>query len=191
MPKRSRPRGPVQTLTIESLPLDSVRHFFDKPEPQHFYSLCSVLVTMADAGREDALTLLLGLAFRNRHDLGRMVRLVEAVRRLRHPEIPPFLASEFTRVPSTPQSRTYLTVVLEALCRFSTPEARQVLVELSKDPRVGTRYRAHMREYLSLRDTGRGSYLEELRGIGDDPELSGVDHDEVIYTASRTARRSP
>jgi len=137
-------------LTLESVPLDSVRHFFGKPEPEHFRSLCSFLVSLAAAGREDALTLLFGLAFRNRHDLVRMLHFVQAVRPLQHPEIAPLLASEFTRVPSTPQSRTYLTAVLDTLFRLHTPESREALFELSDDPRVGTRYRGHIREYLTI-----------------------------------------
>ena len=40
-------------------------------------------------------------------------------------------------------------------------------------------------QYLSNRDTAHGSSLEELRGIGHDPGLSGIDHDEVLYGSVR------
>ena len=40
-------------------------------------------------------------------------------------------------------------------------------------------------EYLSHRDAAQGSSLEELRGIGHDPDLSGIDHDEVLYGSAR------
>jgi hypothetical protein len=148
---RFQNRRPLQSITVESLPLDSVRHLFAKPEQEHFRSLCSFLVCLAAAGREDALTLLFGLAFRNRNDLVRMSHFVRAVRPLRHPDIATLLASEFTRVPSTPQSRTYLTAVLESLFQFNTQESREILFELSDDPRIGTRFRSHIREHLGGR----------------------------------------
>ena len=142
----SRPRGFV--LPIETLPLDSIRHFFTKTEPEHFRSLCSILVSMAHASREDALTLLLGLAYRNRHDVSRMLLLVRSVRGLRHPEVIALLASEFTRVPSQPSSRTYLTTVLESLEVARTQLSRQALFDLAHDPRVGNRYRQRIIAYL-------------------------------------------
>jgi hypothetical protein len=149
MSPRSRTLKVPQSLTVGSLPLDSVRHFFGKPEPEQFRSLCSVLAAIAGEGREDALTLLFGLAYRNRHDLVRMLYFVRAVRSLEHPELVSLLASELTRVPSTPQSRTYLTAVLDTLFQFHTAESGNALLELSNDPLVGSRYRVHIREHLS------------------------------------------
>ena len=143
---KSKPRSVI--LSMDTLPLDSIRHFFAKPEAEHFRSLCSILVAMTQSGRDDALTLLLGLAYRNRHDVSRMLLLVQSVRGLRHPEVIALLASEFTRVPSSPSSRTYLTAVLESLESAQTRESWHALLGLSHDSRVGTRYRDRIRRYL-------------------------------------------
>lgn len=40
-------------------------------------------------------------------------------------------------------------------------------------------------EYLSRRNAAADSSLEDLRGIGRDPGLSGADHDAVLYGAPR------
>ena len=80
------------------------------------------------------LTLLLGLAYRNRHDVSRMLLLVQSVQGLRHPEVIALLASEFTRVPSSPSSRTYLTAVLESLESAQTRESWHAL--LAKNVKV-------------------------------------------------------
>ena len=146
MQPKSRPRTFV--VSMETLPLDSIRHFFEKPEPEHFRSLCSVLVAMAQAGREDALTLLLGLAYRNRNDVARMLLLVYTARSFYHPEVVALLASEFTRVPSKPSSRTYLTTILESLEAARTPESWHALLDLARNPLVGSRYRQRIRRYL-------------------------------------------
>ncbi len=48
-------------------------------------------------------------------------------------------------------------------------------------------------EYLSQRDRSTGTELEELRGLGRDPGLSGADHDAVLYGTPRSAsgKRTP
>jgi hypothetical protein len=103
---------------------------------------------MAAAGREDALTLLFGLAYRSRDDFDRLQSLVRSTRALRHPEVVMFLAAEFTRVRSSPQSRSYLSLILESLFQSNSPASREALSTLLLDSRVGARYRSHIREYL-------------------------------------------
>lgn len=43
-----------------------------------------------------------------------------------------------------------VAAVLDTLFQLHTPESREALFELSDDPRVGTRYRGHIREYLTI-----------------------------------------
>jgi len=148
MAVKPKPKAHKFILSMESISLDSIRHYFSNPQPEHFHSLCSVLVAIAHAGRQDALTLLFGLAYRNRNDISRMLVLVRAARSLNHPEVVALLASEFLRVPSQPSSRTYLTTILDALEVVRTRESWQALCDLAHDSRVGPRYRDRIRRHL-------------------------------------------
>ena len=167
MPTCSKPKAGGFTLSMETLPLDSACHLFAKREPEHFRSLCSILVAMADCGREDALTLLLGLAYRNRADLSRMLLFARCVRGLRHPEIVAFREFEVTSVASQPATRTYLATVLESLESIHTEESWAALLRLGQDDRVGPGYRARIREHLD-------SVAPPKAGATGDPTEPGV-----------------
>lgn len=133
---------------METIPLGSVTHLINKPEPKHFHSLCYALVSMAHTGREDALTFLFGLAYRNRDDTPKMLILLQAANVLCHPEFVTFFASEFIRVPSLPSTRTYRTAIIEFLEGVDTQESWQALLDLSDDTRVGVRFRERIRRYI-------------------------------------------
>jgi hypothetical protein len=103
---------------------------------------------MANSGRNDALTLLFGIAYRNRNNYARMNNFVEAVSAFRHPEIIEFIANEMMRVPSLPATRTYLRTLLKELLRINSDQSIHLLEELQNDKRLGVRFRTRIKQYF-------------------------------------------
>jgi len=109
-------------------------------------------MAMAETGRKDALSLLFGIAWRNRDNYPRMISIIRAVSPYRHPEFIELIASELIRVPSSPASRTYLRTLLKELLRAGTEQSEILLAALENDKRLGTRYRATIKEYFQDRE---------------------------------------
>jgi hypothetical protein len=103
---------------------------------------------MAKSGRNDALALLFGIAYRNRNNYARMSNFVEAVSAFRHPEIIESIANELTRVPYSPKARTYLRTLLKELLRINTDQSIELLTDLQNDKRLGVRFRTRIKQYF-------------------------------------------
>ncbi|MDR3669205.1 MAG: hypothetical protein P4L36_00075 [Holophaga sp.] len=58
-----------------------------------------------------------------------MNNFVEAVSIFRHPEVVEFIANELTRVPYSPQARTYLRTLLKELLRINSDQSIHLLVD--------------------------------------------------------------
>lgn len=138
----------LDTISMETLPLGCVSKMIESDQDSDFHGLCAALMSMARTGRKDALTLLFGIAWRNRDNYPRMINFVRAVGICRHPELVDFLASELLRVPSSPASRTYLSTLLKELLHVRTEQANKLLFELKNDKRLGARYRSTIKNYL-------------------------------------------
>ena len=108
----------LETLSVAKLPLGCVSKMIEDDTDLGFRSICSTLMTMANSGRNDALSLLFGIAYRNRNNFAR--NFVEAVSAFSHPEVIEFIANELTRVPYSPQARAYLRTILKELLRINT-----------------------------------------------------------------------
>jgi hypothetical protein len=117
----------LETLSVAKLPLGCVSKMIENDIDPDFRSICYTLMTMANSGRNDALTLLFGIAYRNRNNYARMNNFVEAVSALRHPEIIEFIANEMMRVPSLPATRTYLRTLLKELLRINSDQSIHLL----------------------------------------------------------------
>jgi len=124
----------------------------EKDLDSEIFGLCSSLMAMAETGRKDALSLLFGIAWRNRDNYPRMISIIRAVSPYRHPEFIELIASELIRVPSSPASRTYLRTLLKELLRAGTEQSEILLAALENDKRLGTRYRATIKEYFQDRE---------------------------------------
>jgi hypothetical protein len=136
------------TISMETLPLGCVSWMIERDLDSDFHGLCASLMSMAKAGRKDALTLLFGIAWRNRDNYSRMISFASVIGIYRHPELVDFLASEMLRVPSLPSSRTYLRTLLKELLRVKTEQANSLLFKLKDDKRLGARYRSAIRDYF-------------------------------------------
>jgi hypothetical protein len=138
----------LETLSVAKLPLGCVSKMIENDIDPDFRSICYTLMTMANSGRNDALTLLFGIAYRNRNNYARMNNFVEAVSALRHPEIIEFIANEMMRVPSLPATRTYLRTLLKELLRINSDQSIHLLEELQNDKRLGVRFRTRIKQYF-------------------------------------------
>lgn len=138
----------LETLSVAKLPLGCVSKMIEDDTDSGFRSICSTLMTMANSGRNDALSLLFGIAYRNRNNFARMSNFVEAVSAFRHPEVIEFIANELTRVPYSPQARAYLRTILKELLRINTDQSIELLTELQNDKRLGVRFRARIKQYF-------------------------------------------
>lgn len=138
----------LETLSVAKLPLGCVSKMIENDIDSDFRSICSTLMTMANSGRNDALTLLFGIAYRNRNNYARMNNFVEAVSAFRHPEIIEFIANEMMRVPSLPATRTYLRTLLKELLRINSDQSIHLLEELQNDKRLGVRFRTRIKQYF-------------------------------------------
>jgi len=143
----------LETISMETLPLGCVSKIIENDLDSDIFGLCSSLMAMARTGRKDALTLLFGIAWRNRDNYSRMTSFISAVRNYGHPEIIDFFASELIRVPSSPSSRTYLRSLLKELIRARTKQSSELLSELQNDKRIGAKYRNAIKKYLNEDDT--------------------------------------
>jgi hypothetical protein len=138
----------LETLSVAKLPLGCVSKMIENDIDPDFRSICYTLMTMANSGRNDALTLLFGIAYRNRNNYARMNNFVEAVSAFRHPEIIEFIANEMMRVPSLPATRTYLRTLLKELLRINSDQSIHLLEELQNDKRLGVRFRTRIKQYF-------------------------------------------
>lgn len=138
----------IETLSVAKLPLGCVSMMIENDTDSDFASICSVLMTMANSGRNDALTLLFGIAYRNRNNYARMNIFVESVCKFRHTEVVEFIANELTRVPYSPQARSYLRTLLKELLKINTDQSIQLLMKLQNDKRIGVRFRTRIKQYF-------------------------------------------
>jgi len=138
----------LEKLSVAKLPLGCVSKMIENDIDPDFRSICYTLMTMANSGRNDALTLLFGIAYRNRNNYARMNNFVEAVSAFRHPEIIEFIANEMMRVPSLPATRTYLRTLLKELLQINSDQSIHLLEELQNDKRLGVRFRTRIKQYF-------------------------------------------
>ena len=110
-------------------------------DPKSARDAWGVLSVMADAGRMDALALLVGVGHAVDLDLDQRRDLASAIARVSHSISADWLANEFVATPSSPASRGYLRHVLMELSRMPKDLAHSRFERLLSAPGVSSRWK--------------------------------------------------
>jgi hypothetical protein len=110
-------------------------------DPKSARDAWGVLSVMADAGRMDALALLIGVGHAVELDLDQRRDLASAIGRVSHSISADWLANEFVSTPSNPASQAYLRHVLTELSRMPKDLADSRFERLLNAPGVSARWK--------------------------------------------------
>lgn len=144
-----------QGLDLSRFPIDSVLRQALSPDEEQFRSGCNLLMSMCHAGRVEAGVFLLGLLRQYPENYARLALIAEALWAFPVAATVDALASELRRVKGSSSTRGYLRQIIATLERFPAQLVDEKIQELSSDPKVGTRFRKHLRAML-LRDEWPG-----------------------------------
>ena len=106
---------------------------------------------MSHAGRTEAGVFLLGLLRHYSNDYARLTSIAEALASFPTAATVDALASELRRVKGSSATRGYLRRIIHTLELFPAQLVDRQIEELSSDPRVGARFRQHLRS-IALRN---------------------------------------
>ena len=136
-------------LDLSRVPIDSVLKQALSPDEAQFRTGCNLLQSMCHLGRVEAGVFLLGLLQQHPNDYARLTVIAEALRFFPTQATVDALASELRRVKGSSATRGYLRRILATLERFPAALVEDRIEELAADPRVGARFRQHLRAMLN------------------------------------------
>jgi hypothetical protein len=136
------------SLDLKVFPIESVLLQAHDPNPSQFRTACSMLGSMAGAGRIEAGVHLLGLLQFFQDDLVRLTEIVDNLRSFRTPESVRALVNELHRVESSNTTRRYLDSVLHSLSRFPRRLVEQPLLALAENRSFSPKMRAKIERAL-------------------------------------------
>ena len=135
-------------MDLSRFPIDLVLRQALSPNEAEFRTGCTLLASMCHGGRAEAGVFLLGLLRQYSDDYVRLALIAEALGSFPTKATVDALASELRRVKGSSATRGYLRRIIDTLERFPAQLVDQQIEELSSDPRVGTRFRQHLRSFL-------------------------------------------
>lgn len=146
-----KPRLPWVTkdgyLDLAKLPIDSILKQGLSLDISQFRSACRLLTTMEAHGRKEAGVYLVGLFYRFRDDLERLITIVEQLPE--DTQSVEILVSELYRVMSTNSTRRYLSTVIKTLARYPRQLTEEHFERLCKDKALSPRMRAKFKAILN------------------------------------------
>lgn len=137
-----------QGLDLSRFPIDSVLRQALSPDEEQFRTGCALLKSMSYGGRVEAGVFLLGLLRLYPEDYARLTLIAEALGSFPTEATVDALASELRRVQGSSSTRGYLRRIIDTLGQFPAQLTEERIQELSSDPRVGARFRQHLRSMM-------------------------------------------
>ncbi len=136
-------------LDLSRVPIDSVLKQAISPDDARFLTGCNLLQSMCRLGRVEAGVFLLGLLQHHPDNWQRLTAIAEALQSFPTRATVDLLAAELRRVKGASATRGYLRRILTTLEQFPAVLVEDRIEELAIDPRVGARFRQHLRAMLN------------------------------------------
>lgn len=131
-------------LDLSRVPIDSILRQALSANEDLFLDGCKLLNSLCHVGRIEAGVFLLGLLRQNSDNYARLTAIAEALTAFPTAATVDALASELLRVKGSNTTRGYLRRIIDTLERFPDNIAHARILELSSDPRIGTRFRQRL-----------------------------------------------
>lgn len=138
-------------VDLSKYPIDTVLRQALSDNEQQFRSACILLMSMSHLGRTEAGVFLVGLLGHYPKNYQRLTLIAEALQWHRAAATVEALASELRRVKGSSATRGYLRRIIETLAQFPSELVDEKIDELASDPRVGARFRDHLRSIARRR----------------------------------------
>jgi len=132
-------------IDLARFPIDVMLRKALSADEEEFRSACSLLRSMCAAGRTEAGIFLIGLLHQYSDNYPRLSEIAEALTSFPSAASAAALAAEVRRVKGSSATRGYLRRVIKTLEMFPAEHAQHHLVALSRDPKVGPRFRQRLR----------------------------------------------
>lgn len=132
------------SLDLSRVPIGSIFQQSLSANEDLFRDGCKLLNSLCHGGRVEAGVFLLGLLRQNSDNYARLTAIAEALTAFPTAATVDALASELLRVKGSNATRGYLRRIIDTLEHFPDNIAQARILELSSDPRIGTRFRRRL-----------------------------------------------